>query len=383
MTTNMKPRERVRCAMEFNETDRIPTAIGGGPYGIVDDLYLGLLDYFSLGSPVEPFREGHNISFMDDRVLAALNTDFRYVYPTLSPSSPFKQFGEPDTFQDAFGQDWKRVKPYYYAGKGILSEIASEDQIDELVSWPDPADNIWFSKTRARAKLLRESTDFWVTARMVVSHGPLQYASDLRGMENLLMDMIMDPAQATTLLNKIGDVYCGLYAHYMKACGQYIDMIELPGDDYAGNQNLIISPAMFRQFIKPVITRMVETIRNYREDIKIMLHSDGAITKIIPDLIDVGIDVLHPLEPLPATDQKAVKKEYRNKLVFLGGVNITQALQGKKEAVINEVQRVLEALAPGSGFIFAPSNHLQTDIPPENVALLFETAQTESQSSSG
>ena len=110
-----------------------------------------------------------------------------------------------------------------------------------------------------------------------------------------------------------------------------------------------------------------------------MLHSDGAITKIIPDLIDAGIDVLHPLEPLPVTDQKAVKKEYRNKLVFLGGVNITQALQGNEEAVINEVQRVLEALAPESGFVFAPSNHLQADIPPENVALLFETAQTESQ----
>ena len=363
--------------MEFKETDRVPTALGGGPYGIVDELYLRLLDYFSIGSPVETFREGHNISYMDDRVFDALNTDFRYVYPTISPSSPFKQSGEPDTFQDAFGQDWKRAKPYYYAGKGILSEITSVDQINELVTWPDPANNIWFSKSRARAKLLRETTDCWITARMVVSHGPFQYASDLRGMENLMMDMVLRPDQATVLLNKIGDVYCGLYTHYMKACGEYIDMVELPGDDYAGNQNLIISPALFRQFIKPVITRIVETIRTYRDDIKIMLHSDGAITKIIPDLIDTGIDVLHPLEPLQVIDQAAVKKEYEKKLVFLGGVNITHALQGNKEEVIAEAHRVLNAFTPGSGFIFAPSNHLQADIPPENVSLLFETAQSE------
>jgi len=378
MSTAMKPHERVRCAMEFKETDRMPTAIGGGPYGIVDDLYFRLLDYFLIDSPAEPFRMGHNISYMDDRLLDALDTDFRYVFPTLSPSSPVTKSDEPDTFLDAFGQVWKRAMPYYYPGKGILSEITSKDQIDKLITWPDPEDNRWFSKTNARAKFLRESTDFWITARMVVSHGPLQYASDLRGMENFMMDMVLRPDQATALLNKIGDVYCGLYAYYMKACGEYIDMVELPGDDYAGNQNLIISPAMFRQFIKPIITRLVETIRTYREDIKIMLHSDGAITKIIPDLIDTGIDVLHPLEPLLVTDQTAVKKEYENKLVFLGGVNITQALQGNKEEVIAEVHRVLEAFAPGSGFIFAPSNHLQADIPPENVSLLFKTAQTES-----
>lgn len=379
----MKPRDRVRQAMEFQETDRMPTAICGGPYGIVDDLYHNLLKYFSLGAPVQPFRKGHNISFMDDRILDALGTDFRYVYPTVSPSSPIQQSNKPNMFLDAFGQVWERAQPYYYAGKGILSEITSADQIDELVTWPDPASEQWFSASGARAKALRESTDFWITARMVVSHGPFQYASDLRGMENFLLDMVMRPELASVLINKIGDIYCGLYTHYLVACGEYIDMIELPGDDYAGKNNLIVSPDLFRKFIKPVILRIVQTIRTYREDIKIMLHSDGAISKIIPDIIDTGIDVLHPLEPLPATNQAEVKREYHGRLVFLGGVDITHALQGTKEGVISEVHRVMDEFTPGGGFVFAPSNHLQADIPPENIALLFQQAQTEGRKNIG
>lgn len=376
MNTKLKPRERVRLAMAFEETDKIPTAIGGGPYGIVDELYKGLLDYYSLGVPINPFRKGHNISFMDDRIFDKLGTDFRYVYPSLSPSSPVQQADTPDAFLDAFGQVWKRSIPYYYAGKGVLSEIERIDQIDEIISWPDPIDKRWFSSTGARAKELRESTDYWITARMVVSHGPFQYASDLRGMENFMMDMMVRPDMATALLEKIGDVYCGFYTQYLAACGAYIDMIELPGDDYAGNKNLILSPVMFRKFIKPIVDRMVKTIRSYKEDIKIMLHSDGAIAKLIPDLIDIGIDVLHPLEPLPATNQAAIKQEFQDKLVFLGGVNITHALQRTKKEVVSEVNRVVDQLASGGGFIFAPSNHLQSDIPPENVALLFKTVQS-------
>jgi len=106
-----------------------------------------------------------------------------------------------------------------------------------------------------------------------------------------------------------------------------------------------------------------------------MLHSDWAIEKLIPDLIVMGVDVLHPLEPLEAVDQSAIKQKYSRQIVLLGGVNITQLLRGSKDGVLNEVARVIKALAPGDGYIFAPSNHLQADIPSENIALLFKAAQ--------
>jgi uroporphyrinogen decarboxylase len=132
---------------------------------------------------------------------------------------------------------------------------------------------------------------------------------------------------------------------------------------------------MFRQFIKPCLKRLVTTIKEYRTDIKVMLHSDGMIEKLIPDFIELGIDVLHPLEPVTAQDQAKIKQEYGNQLTFLGSIDISHALPGSREDVIAEVKKRISILAPGGGFILAPSNHLQADIPPENVITMFEAAR--------
>jgi uroporphyrinogen decarboxylase len=375
MTKQMLSRERVHKTLNFQEPDRLPTAIGGGPYGIVDEVYFKLLKYFGLGEPVAPFRQGHNISYMDDRLLEKLGTDLRFVYPALSPSSPIHHTDDPNTFLDAFGQKWKRALPYFYTDKGILTNAKNIDQIDELVNWPDPSDPRWFAEVQKRAQELRGSTDFWITARMVTSHGPYQMACDLRGTEDFMVDLVTNPDFAIALLNRIGDSLCGFLDQYLLACGKCIDMIELPGDDYAGNENLVFSPQMFRKFIQPIIIRMMERIKTFNPEIKIMLHSDGAITKLIPDLISSGIDVIHPLEPLLATDQSAVKKICHDELAILGGIDISHAMTGTKEDVMDEVNRCVKSLAPGGGYILAPSNHLQSDVPPENIVNLFEYAR--------
>ena len=167
----------------------------------------------------------------------------------------------------------------------------------------------------------------------------------------------------------------GLLRLAMQAGGQWFDMIELPGDDYAANTNLMISPNMFYKFIQPCLSRLVRTIREYNPNIKIMLHSDGAITKLLPDLIALGVDVIHPLEPLPATDISAVKASFGSQVTFLGGIDISHAMPANRQAVIADVKRCLAQLAPGGGYILAPSNHLQADVPSENVVTLFEIAR--------
>jgi len=371
----MRPRERVQSALSFEEPDRVPLAIGGGPYGIVDELYFKLLDILDLGQPVAPFRKGHNITYLDNRLLEKLGTDVRYVYPALSPTSPYRLGATAGTFLDAYGQVWKRAFPYYYVDHGILENIHKADQIDEVMDWPDAGDPRWFNGLQEKARDLRENTNYWITARMVVSHGPFQMACDLRGTEQFMLDLATNPDFARALLERIGDSFCAFLDAYLGECGLYIDMIELPGDDYAGNENLLISPAMFRKFIQPLVMCMVERIKCFRPEIKIMLHSDGAITKLIPDLIGCGIDVLHPLEPLPTTDQAAVKATYGHQIAFLGGIDISHAMPSTLEDVEAEVLRCIRQLAPGGGFILAPSNHLQVDVPPENVIKLFEYAR--------
>jgi uroporphyrinogen decarboxylase len=371
----MTPRQRVLTALTHEEPDTVPTALGGGSYGIVDELYLSLVKYLNLGEPVSPFRSGHSISYMDDHLLDKLGTDLRYCWPRLLPNSPVVPGEDEDTFYDSYGQVWKRALPYYYAGDGLLREATRIDDIDRLVRWPDLSDSRWMAGVAARAQNLREGTDYFVVMRMVASHGPFQTACDLRDTETFLLDMAINPEFAQTLLKKVTTVLEGLLRLAMQAGGKYFDMIELPGDDYAGNSNTIMSPDMFRQFIKPCVARLIRVIKAHNPDVKIMLHSDGALTKLLPDIIDLGVDVIHPLEPLPATDLIAVKEEFGKKVTFLGGIDISHAMPGSYKDVVGEAKRRIAQLAPGGGYILAPSNHLQADVPPENVVTLFETAR--------
>lgn len=373
--TEMLPRERVLAALNHSEPDRVPIALGGGPYGVVDDLYFRLLKYLGLGDPVKPFRTGHNISYMDDRLLSRLGTDTRYVWPGASPTTPTIQTQDPDTFLDAFGQIWKRAVPYYYADKGILSTAENIDDIDRIVTWPDASLPHWTAGVSERAKSLRVNTDYFVIARMVTSHGVFQTACDLRGTAEFMLDMAMDEGFAFHLINRVTETINGLLKGYLEAAGDSIDMIELPGDDYASNENLLISPGMFRRYIKPALKQLVTTIKEHNPDLKIMLHSDGLVEKLLPEFIELGIDVLHPLEPVPALDQAAIKAKYGNQLAFLGGIDISHAMPGSREDVIAEVKQRIAQLAPGGGYILAPANHLQADVPVENVVTLFEIAR--------
>jgi uroporphyrinogen decarboxylase len=312
---------------------------------------------------------------MDDRLLEKLGTDIRYCWPGLLPNSPVTRGEDDDTFYDSYGQVWKRALPYYYTGEGILKDASSIDDIEKRVRWPDLSDPRWTHGVTERAKLLNEQTSYFVTMRMIASHGPFQTACDLRGTETFLMDMALNPAFAHALLEKVTTAMEGLLKLAMQAGGRYFDMVELPGDDYAGNMNLLISPVMFRKFIKPYLERLIKVIKEHNPNTKVMLHSDGAITKLIPDIIALGVDVIHPLEPLQAVDIPAIKEQFGKQVTFLGGIDISHAMPGRREDVIAETKLRISQLASGGGYVLAPSNHLQADVSAENVVTLFDTAR--------
>jgi uroporphyrinogen decarboxylase len=162
---------------------------------------------------------------------------------------------------------------------------------------------------------------------------------------------------------------------YTQACGPYVDMVELPGDDYATEQGMAFSPDMFRRYFKPYIQRMIEIIKGYRPEIKFMLHCDGVYRSILPDLIEVGVDVLNPIEPLPAMDPAELKRDFGDRVSFLGAIDIRKALTDSQQDVIEEVKLRLKQLAPGGGYIVAATNHIQPDVPPENVITLYEAVR--------
>ena len=194
--------------------------------------------------------------------------------------------------------------------------------------------------------------------------------------EDFYMDMISDTETVGLIVDKCTDVIIRAQEIYLEKVGDTLDFFEIPGDDYGGTQDLMISPDIFESLFKPALKRIVDSVKSYRKDLPVVFHSDGAITKIIDSLIEIGIDVLNPLEPLEATDWKAIKQKYSESLCFMGGADLKKALRGTKEDVHQDVLRCIDTFAPGGGYILTSANHMPPDIPPENIVKMFETAKT-------
>jgi uroporphyrinogen decarboxylase len=189
-------------------------------------------------------------------------------------------------------------------------------------------------------------------------------AWSLRGMETFLLDMIERPAFAHELLDRICEFNVALTE---RACQHAFDMVRF-GDDWGSQRGLIMGPFLWREFIKPRFARMVEAAAAHGRTT--LLHSDGDVSAIIPDLIEVGLTCLNPVQP-DVMDIYELKREYGKDLAFHGGVSVQHLLPDETpEGVRAEVRRLLREVGAGGGFIIAPTHSLGRDIPLENLLAL-------------
>jgi uroporphyrinogen decarboxylase len=366
----MDHRERVLAAVNHEEPDRVPTALWGSAYGITDPLYHALLAHLDLGKPLAPFRvrRGHTVNHYDERILEVLGTDTRYVW------LGFDDLGGPPSGGgvDAWGVGWKRAGLYFAATEHPLAEARVED-LDHH-AWPDVEQFIHRDHVRRRARHLKERADYAVVGRAADSYGLLERASSLRGTERFMLDLVIDEEFADALIGRITDVLYRLLEIYLDAAGPYLDILELPGDDYAA-QHPLISPRMFDRFFAPRWRRLIALVGGAAPHCKVLFHSDGRMEPFLGRLIDLGVDIFHCLEPMPEVDMTQVKRDYGDQLCFWGAVDIKQALQGDVPRVEAEVRERISALGAGGGYVLAPANHLQPDVPPESVVALFRAAR--------
>lgn len=371
MSRKMTPRERVLTALHHQEPDRVPTALWGSYYTLQDQTYFNLLKHLAMGESIQPFRwlQGHNSNYYDDRLLDYLDTDIRYVW------LGFTDLGgpQPDTDVDAWGVRWKRVGVYMTPVEHPLANAVVEDL--ETYPWPDVEKFIRVEELQARLQALQQNGKHAIAARAVNSYGPFDQALAMRGRVQFFIDFLENPEFAQRLIQKVTQVLKRLIEIYLDIAGNAIDIMEIPGDDYSGTQNLLFSPKHFDRYIKPALGELTQLIKSYRSDIAIAFHSDGAIAPLLESFIEVGIDILHPLEPLPANDHDAIKAKFGDHLVFMGAIDIKEAMPGSIEDVEAEVKRRIRSLAPGGGYIIAPANHLQYDVPPENIIALYRAAR--------
>ena len=356
--------------INLEEADRIPLDIGSVAGLIVDPVYFKLLDLLGLDRSVEPYRSGSTANYYDERLLERFDVDFRHIWLD-SPDKPKSITHEDGSVTDIWGITWSPEGSY-----PIIFPMKGKSNQD-ILSYKWPVIKKWNTDAvRARARYLFEETDYAIAAKAVFDGaGIFERCYYLRSIEEFLIDMMVNEDLAGYMIDKICDIEIRMWSLFLDAVGPYVHMIERASD--LGTQSgLFISPELFRKYLKPAEDRVNRFIKSKAPHVKIWFHACGAVEPLIEDFIDLGVDILNPVQPLAAgMDSVSLKKKYGNRLCFHGGIDLQRALPGNLDGVRGEVRKRINAFAPGGGYILAAANHIQNDTPPENIVMLYDYAQ--------
>jgi uroporphyrinogen decarboxylase len=339
----MTSKERVRLAFEHCEPDRVPLWYGASQ-GLTDKLCV------ATGSGDE------------EALMRRLHIDFRRVRQDyIGPELPVYDDGRFVTF-------WGIERGGLEYGQPLSHPLAGAETVEQVLdhSWPDSK---WFTSRRCRAQC-----EAW--AEYSIIGGPWVVvwsdATELMGMEEYLMKMITHPEVIHALNNRVADFYWELCLEFFDTCGDLIDIFFF-GDDFGTQEALFVSPVMWREFFKPILKRFSDLGHDY--GMKTMFHSCGSVWAIIPDLIDIGMNAVNPVQPRPkGMDIARLKREYGAYITFHGTIDHQKLLPfGTPEEVRTEVRRVIDIMAPGGGYCLAPSHDLMlAEFPPENVIAMYD-----------
>jgi uroporphyrinogen decarboxylase len=268
-----------------------------------------------------------------------------------------------DCVRDPFGVIWDRSCD---KDIGIVKgQVLSEPTLKGY-AFPDPLDDPGFSGIKG---LIEQDTD----ERYRVYHigfSLFERAWSLRGMEALMIDFYENPAFARRLLGTIADFRI---AQVREALRYDIDAVYF-GDDWGSQRGLIMGPDLWREFIRPEMTRIFKEVRSAGK--KVFLHSCGDVDELFDDLIGMGLNCFNPFQP-EVMDVDSLLKRYRGRLAFQGGLSTQRILPFETpEAVRRETRRLL-ALGREGGYIFAPAHSVEGDVPVENIIAFIEEAQSQ------
>jgi uroporphyrinogen decarboxylase len=278
-------------------------------------------------------------------------------------------YNDAESYTDEWGIGWKSAPYETPFGSGRYTEVCDyplvEDSAIQSYKAPDPDRPELY--TEAESLLARYGKEYWIVGVTVTTIFETAWA--LRGLEQMMMDFILDPDLANAILD-IPWKYHLSAAKKLVELG--VDMIWL-GDDVGSQHAMMISPDTWRGFLKPRMAETISTLKSINPEVKIAYHSDGMIKPIIPELIEIGLDVLNPVQP-QSMDPAELKREYGDKLSFWGTIDEQHTLPyGTAEDVRTEVKQRIETVGKGGGLIIGPTHHVQLDTPMENFHALVDT----------
>lgn len=247
---------------------------------------------------------------------------------------------------------------------GFFEDYDDPEKVDDF-DWPDPAKYIHPDACR---RAVEAAGDRAVLGMLWSCH--FQDACSAFGMETALIKMLIDPDMFRAVIDRITEFYLSANKIFYEATFRHIDAV-LIGNDFGTQTGLLLSAKLLREFVFPGTKKLVEQAKDY--GLKVIHHSCGAIADVIPDLIELGVDVIHPIQALASgMDPNTLKRNFGDRVSFCGGVDAQHLLVNGTPEEIRQKVRELKSIFP-TGLVISPSHEaILPDIAPENIKALFE-----------
>jgi len=388
----MNSRERLLTTLNHREPDRVPFDLGSTQVtGIHLAAYRNLRQ--ALGLPpvgVQLCDSIQQLALPDDDVIERLGVDVRGLFPLSSHTPPLsppgrggyggvvEDSGEYWVYHDEWDITHRRAKPdglYYSIVQVPLGGPELSAQDIENHAWPDMADPRRIAGQRELAERYRR--DGYAVVLKSPFAGIFETAQRIVGMENCLMMMAADKKLAGVLFDKLLELKLAFWEMALPQLADVVDVI-VEFDDYGTQTSQLISPRMFREQLKPRLEISFDRIKQLAPNAKRFFHSCGNVRPLLPDFIEIGVEVLNPVH-IRATgmESAALKRDFGDALVLWGGGVDTQGVlpTGTPQEVRDDVRRNIEALAPGGGFVFNTVHNIQADVSPQNIMAMWEALQ--------
>lgn len=334
----MISKQRVHNALARIETDRVPMWMWYHP-----SIYKQFHDRFGWDNDTTDLVLGNDIK----SVHLGIN---REMFRDLAPG---------EKYTDAWGVTWIREGLYNQVCRNPLAE--SDVSAIAEYRFPDPEDEDRYIQLSRVCDTFGD--EYFIGAD--VSGTIFEPCYHIRSMDMLMVDMLQDKDAVELFFDHAAEFTRRVCLHALDYC---IDWIWL-GDDVGGQNSMMLSPALWRELLKPRLASIIATVKEARPGIWIAYHSCGTVRPIIDDLIEIGVDVLNPIQPLcPGMDPLELKAEYGDKLAFMGAFDTQDLLINSTADVVRErAQELIAGMSKNGGYIFAASHTVQPDTPMENI----------------
>jgi len=374
-------RERVRAVLESRLPDRVPIVLGASnATGIKMKPYKGLKKLLNIEAPDDYIYDWPELGTakIDGQTMQRLHSDVRGVldrFPTTVQER--NQTRKPHSpCIDDWGGGQIEIEPgVWFPGYYPLAEATSIADLDAYTGWPDMDDPFRVEGAAKTARKLHEENKYGILATPWLMF-PFERAFGLQGMDTFLMNLAAYPEFAESLLPKNLDLIKQHMENFLAAVDGFIDIIKI-GDDLGTQDRLMISPKMYRKTLKPLHAELISFIKE-RTSAKVFFHTDGDVFDLIPDFIEIGVDILNPIQTSAGkmANLEALKTNYGKDLIFCGAVDTQNILpHGTPDEVRLEVKRVIEVLGDGGGFMIASVHTIMNEVPPENILAMVDAVE--------